>query len=423
MLKRSFDFADAKNKIKDSKIAQTISADFDARLSSDGIDTSDEMVKSAKKMSYAAVISLALCIVFLLSMFIAFGKDVGFKNAYYFFREVNLMGEIGEGEAQKISYSLPSRNQSFAEFKRGFIVASDREIQVFNKAGYSTLLEQMSYSNPMIEASADTFLVYDLGGVGFTLYNSFEDIYLENREYPISTAAMSGDGKFAIVGKSARYNTEVIFYDDEGKREFAYRREDFAIDCEYSENGKYFSLLTLDASRGEYAYTLTILNAKNGEIISSITESGNLPFSCHYMSGEKIAVVCQDSVFVYNNHGEKIGGYDYPSGKLQGVAASEKNLALLFVDDGVNMKNTLYILDSRGNLLKECEISGEYYDMTISSRYVYFSADDGVYRVDISSLKLEFSPVFATDGKILVLDNGRVMLCRSNISYILDDWS
>ena len=423
MPKRSFDFADAKNKIKENKIAKKLSADFDARLSSDGIDTSDTMAKNAKKMSFVAVISLALCIVFLLSMLLLFGRDVGFKNAYYFFREVNLMGEIGEGEVQRISYSLPSRNQSFAEFKRGFIVASDREIQVFNKAGYSTLLEQMSYSNPVIETSLDTFLVYDLGGVGFAVYNSFDDIYLENREYPISTADMSNDGKFAIVGKSARYNTEVVFYDDEGKREFAYRREDFAIDCEYSENGKYFALLTLDASSGEYAYTLTVLNTKNGEIVSSVTESGDLPFSCHYMSGDKVAVVCQKSVFVYNNRGEEIGGYDYPLSKLHKVAVSEKNLALLFIDDGVNKKNTLYILNARGELAKECEISGEYYDMTISSRYAYFSADNGVYRLDLLTLKLEFSEILATDGKILMLDNGRIMLCRSNMSYILDNWS
>ena len=319
MPKRSFDFADAKNKIKENKIAKKLSADFDAHLSSDGIDTSDAMAKSAKKMSFVAVISVALCIVFLLSMLLIFGKDVGLKNAYYFFREVNLMGEIGEGELQKISYSLPTRNQSFAEFKRGFIVASDREIQVFNKAGYSTLLEQMSYSNPMIETSLDTFLVYDLGGVGFAVYNSFEDIYLENREYPISTADMSTDGKFAIVGKSARYNTEVIFYDDEGKRELAYRREDLAIDCEYSESGKHFALLTLDASRGEYAYTLTALNTKSGEVIFSITKAGDLPFSCHYMSGDRLAVVCQNSVSVYNSKGQEIGRYDYPDSKLNGA--------------------------------------------------------------------------------------------------------
>ncbi len=422
MLRLSWSFKGFSKKIKENKIAKKLSSEYDGRLAAEGIESSHASARSAKRAHFVSFIAIALCIVFLFSMLIIFGKDIGPMNMYYFFREVRLMGQIGEGERAQISYSQPTRNQSFAEFKSGFIVASDREVQAFNKAGYETLIEQMSYSNPIVVSSSSTFLVYDLGGRGFTLYNSFEDIYLENREYPISAADMSDDGKFAVVGKSEKYNTEITFYDEDGKREFSYMRSDYAIDCEYSESGKHLALLTLDASGGDYIYTLTILNTKSGEVVSSVTEIGNLPYSCHYMSGDRIAVMCEDYIFTYNNKGETVGEYQYPSGTLCLTAVNERYVVLLFADDRVNMKNTLYIINSRGKVVMQQTVEGEFSDMAASSKYVYLAADKGVYRLDISSLKLQLVEMNAADGEILILDSGRIMLCRQNMSYVIDSW-
>lgn len=333
------------------------------------------------------------------------------------------MGEIGEGEREEISYSLPTRNQSFSEFKRGFIVASDREISVFNKAGYATMSEQMTYSNPQIVTSDETFLVYDLGGRGFTLFNSFEDIYIESREYPISAAAMATDGRFAISASSAIYNTEVVFYDESGESLFAYMRSDYTVDMKYSPSGKYLALVTLDASEGEYIYTLTVLSTKNGKVVSHVTRSGRLPYSCYFMEGDRIALICSDAVIVYNSKCEKVDDYEYPSGQLYRVDASKEFIALMFIKDKVNMNSTVRILDSKGEEQVDFEMYGEYSDMVISSRYVYFASEDGVYRLNIHSPKLQFFELNATNGRILILDSSRVMLCRPNMAYIIDSWS
>lgn len=421
MPKLSWNFNGFKEKVRNNKMARKLASDYDKHLEADGIDVSHASAKNAKKMYFTGLAAIVLCIAILLSMLLVFGRDIGPLNMYYFFREVSLMGQIGEGEREQISYSQPTRNQSFSEFKRGFIVASDREVQVFNKAGYETLIHQSNYSNPMIASSKNTFLVYDLGGRGFTLYNSFEDIYSESREYPISAADMSSDGEFAIAGMSERHNTEIVFYDRDGKREFSYKRGDYAIDCDYSENGNHLALLTLDASGGEYIYTLTVINTKNGEIVSSAEGFRDLPYNCYYMNGDRIAVISDGAVVIYNNKCEEIGTYGYPSGKLYRISVNEKNIALLFTDDGVNMKNTLYIIDSRGKLEREIEIRGEFSDMTVSTKYAYFAAEDGVYRLDLGNGKLYFSGVEGTDGKIIILDGSRVMLCRPNMSYILDN--
>ncbi len=423
MPKLSFGLVAIKKKIKENKAAEKLSSDYDKKLSDDGIEISHSSAKSAKKAYFLGVAALLLCVVFLFSMFAIFGKDIKPLNMYYFFREVSLMGQIGEGEREQISYSLPTRNQSFSEFKRGFIVASDREVQVFNKAGYSTLLEQTDYSNPMITSSENTFLVYDLGGRGFTLYNSFEDIYLENREHPISAAAMAENGRFAVVGSSARHNTEAVFYDEEGKKEFVYKRADYTVDCKFSASGRHFALLTLDASGGQYIYTLTILDSTSGDVISTVTRSSSLPYSCHYMDGDKIALIMSDSVVIYNNKCEKVGEYNYPESQLYRTSVDGKSIVLMFTEDKVNMRNTVYVIDTDGDVKKEYEIFGEYSDIAISAKHVYFASDEGVYRLDTGSLKLQFAEAVSSGGKILILDSGRIMLCRPDMSYVIDSWS
>lgn len=423
MPKLSWNFKNVKEKINVDDVAQRLSSDYDRQLEADGADISRASAKNAKRAYFVGISALLLCVAILLSMLIVFGKDIGPMNMYNFFREVSLMGQIGDGEREQISYSQPTRHQSFCEFKRGFIVASDREVQVFNKAGYETLIDQPDYSNPLISASKNTFIVYDLGGRGFTLYNTFEDMYSEDLEYPISAADMADDGRFAVVCRSERHNTDLILYDENGKREFSYKRGDLAIDCEYSERGNHLSLLTLDASGGEYIYTLTVINTKNGEVVSSVENRGDLPYSCHYLGNDRIAVISDDSLVVYNNKCEEIGVYEYPNGKLYRISVTEKNIALLFTDDRVNMQNTLYIVDSRGRLEREIEIRGEFSDMAVSGKHVYFAADSGAYKLEISSGKLQFASVEGGDGKIIILDNARVMLARANMSYLLDSFS
>ena len=423
MRKIKLELDNVKDRIKDSRVAEKLSSDYDANLSAEGIDSARLSAKRAKKAHFAGLISIALCVAILLSMALIFGKDISPMNMYYFFREVNLMGQIGEGEREQISYSQPTRNQSFSEFKRGFVVASDREVQVFNKAGYETSISQLDYSNPIVISSKNTFLVYDLGGVGFTLYNSFEDVYSESREYHISAADMADDGRFAVVGKSQRYNSELTLYDDEGKREFSYKRNDYAVACKYSENGNHIVLLTINTSLGEYIYTLTVISTRNGEVVSSVDAAGDLAYGVYYMNGDRIAVLCEGSLTVYNSKCEEISTFDYPTGELYRVSGNEKYMALLFTDDKVGMTNTLYLIDSRGALVRELAISGEFSDMVISSKYGYFATKGGVYRMDLNSGKLEFASVEGTDGKLIILDSARVMLCRTNTSYILDSWS
>ena len=413
----------AYRKMMSSKLAVKLLGEYDCRLTSDGVDLTHASAKRLKRAQLISVVSLLLCLVFLLSMLVVFGKDVGPASIYNFFREVEHMGEIGQGEREQISYSLPTRNQSFAEFKRGFIVASDREIQVFNKAGYATMTEQLGYSDPQIVSSENTFLVYDLGGRGFAIYNSFEDIYIETREYPISAADMSGDGDVVIVGRSSKYNTELVLYDDEGNREFAYMRSDHTVDCKFSPNGKRVALLTLDAADGEYLYTLTVINTKNGEVVSDVTRTGSIPYDCYYLDGDRIALVLSDSLVIYNNKCQKVGEFEYPDAQLYRVAVRDKQVALMFTKDKVNMKNTVYIIDNGGEQKKEYDIYGEFSDMMLFSRYLYFATEDKVMRLDVGSLKLQSVQMNAVNGKIVVLDSSRIMLCRPNMSYIIDSWS
>lgn len=423
MPKLSLKFKGANNKINAEDMVEKLSSDYDKQLEADGADMTRASAKNAKRADFVGVIALLSCVAILLSMLLIFGRDIRPMNIYYFFKEVTLMGQVGEGEREQISYSQPNRHQSFSEFKRGFIVASDREVQVFNKAGYETLIHQPGYSNPEISASKNTFIVYDLGGRGFTLYNAFEDVYSEDREYPISAADMAYDGRFVVVGRSERYNTEVAFYNTDGEKELSYKRSDFAVGCEYSKKGNYLALLTLDASGGEYIYTLTVLGSKNGEVVSSISKKRDLPYSVHYLDGDRIAVVSDDSIVIYNNKCEEIGRYEYPAGELYEISVTEKNIALLFTDDRVNMQNTLYVIDSKGRLSEEISVQGEFSDMAISGKYVYFATEDGAYRLNLGDEKLQFATVSGIDGEMVVLDGNRVLLARRNMAYVLDSFS
>ena len=400
------------------RLTKKLKASYSARLEKDGV-CDGEYKKAAVNFWALGVISMILLIALVMTIGVFGGKNISFSGMYYLYRDVNAMGRIGEGENTRLDYTLPKKNQDFALFKNGLCVAGDNDIQIFNKNGNQTLSQSTAYSNPRVLPSKEFVVVYDLGGRGFCAYNSFSDIYSETREYPISTAALSNEGMLAIVGQTQAYSCELTLYDSDFSKLFSYSRNDYAVSCGFDESGRYVSLVSLSSRDGDYLVTLAVIDTKKQEVKHEVKIDGVLPYECRFMDGGRIALVCSDRVLIFNDKLELYCEYEYPSLELADVSVTSDGIALMFINDKLNSKNTLVVLDSKGKEKLYHEYTGDAFDTVISYGCVYVSQATGVWRIDYSTKDESFAELDSDGGRLIVCDKDRVIVARQSVADVI----
>ena len=391
---------------------------YSSKLAKEGVEDG-EYKKATVNFWTLGVISMVLLIALVMAVGIFGNKDISFRGMYYLYRDINAMGRIGEGERTRLDYTLPKKNQDFTLFKNGLCVAGDDEIQIFNKNGNQTLSVSTTYSNPIALSSKDFVVVYDLGGRGFCAYNSFSDIYSETREYPISTAALSDEGMLAIVGQTQEYSCHLTVYDYDFSKLFSYSRNDYAVSCDFDDAGRELVLVTLSSRDGDYLATVTLLDTKKKEVKYSFEIEGVLPYQCHFVDGGRIALVCSDRVVILNDKLEFYSEYEYPSGELYHISVDDESIALAFVNDKLNLKNTLVIIDGKGKQEFEYEHIGNIFDTVVYDGYLYILEPEGLRRIEYKSSKENFYELDLDGGRIIVCDKDRVIVARQSVADLI----
>lgn len=401
---------------------KSLKAKYTHKLSADGVPK-NSYSRAAASAWTVGIISIVSLIALVLVVAVFGGKDLSFDEMYYLYRDVNAMGSVGKPESSRLDYTIPKKNQDFALFKNGLCVAGDTNIQIFNKTGNQTMSVSTACSDPEIAAAKDYIVVYDIGGKSFYAYNSFAEIYSEKREFPISCVEVSNGGKLCVAGQSQGYNCEITVYDDSFNREFAYSRNDYAIDCAFDSEGRNLALCTMTSSDGEYLVTLTVLDTKKQEVKSSLEIDGVLPYECHYIGNDRIALICSDRVLIYNEKLDTKGEYRFPSLELEYTSISDSGIALMFVNDRINKRYTAVVIDSRGKEKMEYAYEGDSSDMVLFSGYLYIAEAGGVLRVDVGSENETYAPIESSGGELIICDKDRVILAKESTAYVLTSFS
>ena len=373
--------------------------------------------RAAYVLGVTKIVFITLFIVATVLTLLFAGRIMSYENVYYMFKDIGYISSYGEARPEALNYSKPINNQYFTSFKNGLAVASDGELKFFTSTGRATLTEGLKLTNPKITCSNSKALVYDSGRTSFAIYNSFISLYSETLEYPISYASISDSGNFVVVTKSKKYSSVVRMYGDDFTLEREYFKNDYVISAELSKNGKYLAITSLDASSGEGVVNLNVLNMKNGEMLSSVSISGDIPYRGLFTSDNEIILVCKEKTLIYDVNGRLKGECIYPSG-VSDYYVSDEFIAFAFSGDSLDKSNTVAIYNNSGKATFMRSIDGKIIDIVLDGDYMYVLLDREILRIDIRSGIISSVNSFEGASKILILAED-IVVCTEAAAYYL----
>jgi hypothetical protein len=346
------------------------------------------------------------------------GSIISYENVYYMFKDIGYINSYAESEPEALSFSKPITNQTFSCFKNGLAVASDSEIKLFTSTGRVTMTKGSEFVNPQIATSNGTILIYDQGRKSFCVYNSFVELFSKKLDFPISCADMADDGSFAIVTGSAKYKSVIQIYESDFSLEMEYSKNNYVLDTKLSNDGKYVLILSMDAAGGESRVNIDVLDRRRGEIKSTVSLTGVMPYCCEFLSDGKFAVLCQDKVLAYDVSGKSVNEYGYPS-QLVRMSSSDSGIALMFKQNGTKAGYSVVLIDKNGKVIFSDTVEGNIRDMALSGKYLYVLIDRELLRIDTSFGTRRTGDVKGEDTRLVALHGGNVMICTSGVAYYI----
>lgn len=367
----------------------------------------------AKRYRAVKFIILTVFIAYLLSMIAIFRNEITVENFRYLIKYLDTNSPEYTGETRRITYD-PAADIQLGLFKGELAVVRGKSVDIYNMLGNLTLSYVINYAKPVLKVSKQYMLIYSQNESSYTINNIFSELYGESLDFPISGAAVSDSGSYAIITKTLEYRSAVYIYDKNFNRlAHVLKGDKLVMDVDISSDGNRTLVLSVYTLNGEFYTELLMMRSPYSE---TSQHTNIVPSSCGVKCGFNAAggytVICDDKILFYSGGDELISTYSYNNLVPLNFFLGDYYSVLAFNENIIGSNNNVYVFGSGGELLYKGVISGQITDIDGDSETIYFLLENGA---------VELKPLNGTVRQGRVANGGlRLMLMDKNrmlISY------
>lgn len=372
------------------------------------------------RYKFAKYITIVFLIMFAIFMIAVHRESITYSNFVFLIKDMNTVFESdGILTVQKDIRYNTDRNQSFALYRRGLAVAGSSNIYIFNSSGKQTLSSQTRYSFPHFSESERYLLVYDLGGKGYSLYNSFTKIHSEELDYPISRAEINDAGLYAVISKDREYTSTVFVYNKDFELIEKNRKNKYIMDISLDKKGEELLIVACESENGEYYTEISASKIGSGEEYFTMKKSGLFPVAVEHNESGGFFVLYDKGIGFFDENRKEIMQYDFNALTLSRVSFTDGRAALLLSENSAEKENKLLVFDTLGEILYNEAVLGKINSIFCTDEYVYLLFDTEVKKISQNTGTAKSIPISAGTKKMIILNDNTALLCyASHTQYI-----
>ena len=336
---------------------------------------------------------------------------ITYQNFYHFFQDLNASAErVDIFSHDSVSYST-DEEQSFTIYRKGLAVAGNTGVTIFSATGRQLVSHGIQYNDPVAVGSGKYLLVYERGGRQYSLYNANTQMHIGETEYPISGAAISDSGMYAIISSASDANSAVYLYNNRFALINIYKKGGNVLDAAISADGHRIALLTVTPHEGGVSTSVMLAEPGKGSAIAEKVIASSLGIKCDFTESGKLAALCTTGVAYISEDGEVEFFRDFEGKILATADLSGDGVAVCLKKTAISEKNMIIIFDKSGKIVYNDVIPQSITSLAYRKGALFWTNHAGVSRLDVESGEIDFEE-YVTDGKkMLALDNKEVLLC------------
>ena len=351
-----------------------------------------------------------LLIAFLLIAIMTNYREITYDNFFYLMKDFSSAVDADSTNYETLSYDSDSRHQ-FALYRGGLAIVNPSSVSAFSATGRRTLRQPSDFSSPFVVTSDQYLLTYDTSGTTFSVYNSFAKVYTETKQYPITDACFAEDHSFVVVSRSDRSKGVIYSYSKNFKLQAEMRYSYYLLDVALSSEQNRMVSVGYDNGTGigrtmislrEYPF----VEKQDANVYLDVAVDGEFPLACGFLENDRIAVITDSSIHIYNKNLEEIQNHSYSKKSVRGFHISSEGVAVSTV---YASQNEVIAFDKFGNLLYNGAVTYNVTEVGVYDEFVFLKVENGVIRLTAQSGQKERLP--SGDGKMLLYNEKTVLVC------------
>jgi len=393
---------------------------YQSRPEADEDSVKNERYEKVAKWLRAVKWACALLLIgYLLFMAFTFREEITMENFRYLIRNVDLDIQSSVVLENRIVYDADPDNM-FIKYRDYLAVLGSGRLKIFDRQGGQAYSEEIALASPAAVTSDKYMILYDREGDGYSVYSYFA---LENREelgYPVSAAAISGSGTYAIAARSADYDGAVYVYNQSFKLINRVLKNKSVTALALTPEGDELIIAAYSASEsGSMVTELTVLPTMTGSSRLMFSIEGVMPYECGYLSDGAFYLIGSDGVRIYENDGSQRARIPFDGDPISWTADAE-GFALIYPDNAESGKLTCVMLDQYGGEIFRKDAGHGSLDIAKDGEYLLLLYDDRLIKTNGSATaEIEFeTPV----GAVAVVSGGGEALICTQTAAILPDF-
>lgn len=294
-----------------------------------------------KKLKQNIKKTVLVCVILVLASVIFFTRGIWSPYVYDILEKTQETivndGKLAGGNFP-ISLGEGSTSSTFAEYDEDLVVATDTYIRFFDDSANEINSIQHTQSKPMLSASSDMVLAYDLNGYSFSVMTKKGEVFKKTLDNVIISAKISESNYVAVVTETDKYPSYLTVYNSEGKECYKWANGQRIVGIDFISSGDGAIVSTFNAEDGMPVTTLNGISFDDSDQLFTSDKIYSLVYGTQKMSDNSIWAVCQDRFLKLSDEGKMIDEYLYKS-ELISFASNEDNLSLAFEsvsDDGTS---------------------------------------------------------------------------------------
>lgn len=369
----------------------------------------------SRRFKAAKFITVFILIVFILGMITANRDDITIEGLQYLIRYINLDTNVYSYESnfRKIAYSADSEI-SFGMFRNDFVIADSTSLNIYSISGLNILNESSFFSTPIIETSNRHLLIYDLGGNSYATYNTFSKLFGETLPYPISGAANSDSGLYAIVTKTPEYRSAVYVYDTNHRLISRILKDKMVMDISLKPDGSSILVVSAYNQDGDFNTEIMTSDPYSDSNVMLINLYNMMPLKAYY-GKDGFTVLCDSKLLFYTNAGILKSEYSYGGDIPAYSLMTDSYTFIAFPENIVGDMHRILIFDSNGKQIAQKQLDGKIIKMQhipqTDENDFYVLTSNSIVKLGITNEYNKVYPIQKNSIDLIAADKDTLFLC------------
>ena len=373
----------------------------------------------AYRLRVAKFISFTLLIVFVLCMLTAFSDDITTEKFRYLMKDMNIDVPVSESDFGNISYT-EDPEAVFAIFKNDIVSVGRQKVEIVDTAGNIVLNSDINYVQPRISVGEKYFLIYDIAGCDFSVYNSFSVLYSETLDYPISHAYMCDDGRLLIITKSDDYRCVAIMYNKDYEKAYTWKTNDkYVFDGVIRSDGS-FTLLCASVSDGSFDCVTVDGNMKSEDVTVSPVKKDVIGIRFGEFADKKRVIFCTEGIIFEDEKGDIISKINYNSDVCVLTSYTEKYALNIMDSSSLSAENILNVFSENGNIILTLPIAEHPLNVYFYGDEVYIMYTNEIVCINVKDGKKTKYASSSVINSLLQTENDILLAVGKTRAYPLE---